>query len=308
MNETNLRSIDLNLLVILNVLIEEKHITNAANRLNISQSAMSKAFVRIKDTFDDPIFVRMPNGYELTDRAKKLDAPLKRILGEIQQVIGSQQFDPSTTKDEFIISMLDYAEMMVGSAFMQRAMDKAPNSIISIVARTSNMIEDLNNGNIDITFGSTPKNIPKNCIVEPLLDDKLVCVIDKLHPLANQQITLEDYLSYPHAIQHTGLGVLLVDIALAKIGHKRNVMKHSPNFVASLMSLKNTSMILSLPEAAIIPLIDTAEIFVHDLPFDIQPMTLSMIWHKRNKENTSHKWFREQFKSVINDIRLSRLN
>lgn len=305
MNESNLRTIDLNLLVILDVLLEEKHITNAAKKMNISQSAMSKAFVRIRTTFQDPILIRMPNGYELTDRANELIVPVRHILGEIQHVIGPKKFDPLTTEDEFIVSMLDYAEMMVGSAFMQSVIDKAPKSKISIAARTPNMIDDLASGAIDITFGLTPTEVPKNCVVEPLLIDQLVCVIDKQHPLAKKKITLEDYLEYPHAIQITGFGVLLVDTALSRIGHRRHVAKESPNFVASIMSLRKTNMILSLPKAAVTPLLGAAELVVHELPFDMQPMTLSMIWHKRNTKNASHKWFREMFKSVIRDIQNS---
>jgi DNA-binding transcriptional LysR family regulator len=302
MNESNLRTIDLNLLVILDVLLEEKHITNAAKRMNISQSAMSKAFLRIRATFDDPILIRMPNGYELTDRANELIVPVKQILREIHQVIGPKKFDPLITEDEFTVSMLDYAEMMVGSAFMQSVIEKAPKSKISIVARTPNMIDDLANGAIDITFGLTPTENPKNCVVESLLVDQLVCVVDEQHPLAKEKITLEAYLQYPHAIQTTGFGVLLADKALSKIGHRRHVAKESPNFVASILSLRNTNMILSLPQAAVTPLMGAAKLVVHELPFNILPMTLSMIWHKRNTENASHKWFREMFKNVVRDI------
>ena len=201
------------------------------------------------------------------------------------------EFDPSQTNDEFVISALDYAEILVGSCFMQRVNKKAPNSKITIVGRNPNTIKELINGSIDITLGAAPRQIPENCHSSLILNGKLVCVVDKNHPLANETITLEKYLAYPHAILHSGFAKLPVDEALAKLGHKRVVAKESPNFVASVMSLRKTSMILSLPEIAVTSLLDVSGLVMHDLPFDVPPLKISMIWHKRNETNPSHRWF-----------------
>ena len=306
MSEWNLRKVDLNLLVALNAVLEEKHITNAAARLNISQSAMSKTLVRIKETFKDPILVRMPNGYELTNRATALKIPVQQILNDVRDVIDTPQFDPATTENEFIISVLDYAEIMVGSSFMNRIIQQAPNSRISVVARRPHVIEDLINGHIDITFGAVPNNLPKDCVVEKLFDGKMVCVVGKEHPLANKKMTLDDYLAYPHAILHAGLydglEVVPVDVALAKLGRKRKVIKKSPNFIASIFSLRTTPMILGLPRITVLPLLDAAGLVMHELPFDVPPTKFSLIWHKRNKDDPSHTWFREELKAVIKDV------
>ena len=103
MSHLHVKDIDLNLLVDLDVLLEERHITRSAARLNITQSAMSRRLNRLRETFDDSLVVSTPNGYEVTSRGKQLIGPVKEILYQIQSTLSEPTFDPKTAGGEFKI-------------------------------------------------------------------------------------------------------------------------------------------------------------------------------------------------------------
>lgn len=299
MSNRNLKSVDLNLLLVLNALIEERHITRASEKLNISQSAMSKSLTRVRDTFDDPILVRMPNGYELSDRSKKMREPLSQILSDIEELLSTKKFDPLTSTRKFTISALDYAELMVGYKLMERIQSQSPLSTIEFVPRTANSFNELVNGSVDIILSIHRGNVPSSIIAESVIQDEMVCVIDKTHPLANKEITLDDFLEYPHSILHTGSDELIVDKVLSSLNKKRKVLKISPSFVASVTSIKDTNMILTVPTCMVYPAMRLVDLEIHKVPFELPKLEFSMYWHKRNEDRRAHKWYRNQFKQVI---------
>lgn len=302
MNNKNLRSLDLNLLVVLDVLLEEKHITRSAERLNITQSAMSKSFFRLKEMFDDPILDRVSGEYELTVRGTRLVQPVKEALNDIQGIINSIQFDPKTTKRTFVISTLDYAELIVSDKFMKLLGQEAPNSKITFMSRTQYAFDHLVKGICDVVFVAKPKQYPEDIVVEEVYKDRLVCIVDKEHPLAKKPITLDDFLSFPHCILKTDFDEPMVDIALAAINKTRKITKESPNFVASITSLKGTNMIICVPESAARAARNLAGFVINDMPFEVPELTLCLMWHKRNKDRPGHLWFREQLKTAFKDI------
>lgn len=302
MNDKNLRSVDLNLLVVLDVLLEEKHITKAAERLNITQSAMSKSFARIKEMFDDPILDRVAGGYELTVRAARLVNPVKDTLTDIQEIINSISFEPKTTKRTFIINTLDHIELIVSDKYMKLLEEESPNSKIIFMSRNSYAFDHLIKGNCDVILAAKPNHCPADVVIEELYKDRLVCIVDKEHPLANKPISLDDFLSFPHCILKTDFDDPMVDIALAKINKSRRITKESPHFVASITSLKGTNMIISVPEASAQAADKLVDFVTNELPFEVPELSMCMMWHKRNQDRTGHIWFREQLKSSFQTI------
>lgn len=299
MNKRNLRAVDLNLLVVLDSLIQEKHITNAAKKLNITQSALSKMLSRIRDMFNDPILIRMQNGYELTDRAEKLAEPIRKILQDIDEVIAPINFDPSTTEQWFSIGTLDFGEVIAGYEFMQQICEKAPSSKIRFIPRTMLSNSQLFDGAVDMLFRVRPNEIPHNCVAETIIKDKMVCIVDSKHPTAGTKLTLDDYLNFPHSALHVGIDEPIIDRTLEKVGKKRKTLKQSSNFVALAFSILNTPMILTVPNSAAQTLKQFLDVSVHDLPFETPPLDMVMIWHKRNQNRPDHKWFRNEFKRAF---------
>ncbi len=303
MQQVNLNNIDLNLLVALDVLLDECHVTKSADRLDISQPAMSRTLARLRKTFDDPLLVRVPNGYERTARAEDLIEPLKEALDQVRQTFAKPSFDPSTATDVFRISTLDYAEVVVLPTFMDLVTRKAPYSQIEIVRRGFFSLDEVLDGRADISFGVIPSSVPKHCVVQPLFEDSYVCVMRKNHPLAKTEFTMDEYLEYPHSIVQTGVGSgSHVDDVLRRSGCNRRIAKCSPYFIGSLLSIGNTDLIETLPKRMVEPLLRAGNLVMRDLPFPVEPVTLSQIWHARNSNNISHRWFRHQISLAAQSV------
>ena len=300
MSEVDLRKIDLNLLVALDVLLDECHITNSAHRLNLSQPAMSRTLARLREAFDDPILVRVPNGYNRTERARALAEPLKAVLDQIRYTLAEPVFDPKSYSGEFRICTLDYGEVVVVPRFMKVISEKAPNAKIVIVHRPIYAIAEMLEGTADIILGSMFPSTPKHCMKQHLYDDIFVCVMHKDHPLAEQELTMEDYVEYPHSIIHTGERPgTQVDDALEKEGLTRRVAKQSPHFFASLMSLGDTNIIQTVPERLAKVMQDSNNLIIKSLPFDIDPIRVGQVWHSRDNLNPMHQWFRTQLEQSV---------
>ncbi len=299
MSEVDLNRIDLNLLVALDVLLEEQHVSKSAIRLGLSQPAMSRTLSRLRDAFDDPLIVRAQGGYAPTARAEALAANLKVALSEVRGVFADPEFEPATANDTFRLSTLDYSELVVFPELFSRIRAAAPEVQIEVLQRTIFSIEEILDGIADISIGLMPASLPKHCVTEPLLKDDYVCVMHKNHPIANDQLTLGNYLKHPHSIIHTGKAPgSYVDDSLAELGHERRIVKRSPHFVASLFSIGKSDLLQTVPRRLAIPLLASADLVMHDLPFKLRPMVLSQMWHARNNNNATHRWLREQVRQA----------
>ncbi len=295
MSKVDLRRVDLNLLVALEVLLEECHITNSANRLNLSQPAMSRTLSRLRMAFDDPLLIRVPNGYERTERAENLAERLKGTLSQIRLTFARPTFDPTTASGVFKIGALDYAELVVLPAFMRTVTDNAPNMQIEIVRKDFYSIDEVLDGSADLSIGIVPDTAPKHCMVQKLFNDDYVCAMHKDHPLANSELTMDGYLEYPHATIHTGPSHgSVIDDTLEQLGHKRFIAKRSPHFITSLMTLEESNLMQSTAKRSALALQKAADLVVKELPFPMKPVTISQTWHARHNHNPSHIWFREQ--------------
>ncbi len=299
MSEVDLNRVDLNLLVALDVLLKERHITNSANRLNLSQPAMSRTLARLRETFDDPLLIRVPNGYERTVYADILAETLKETLGQIHQTFASPTFDPATATGVFTISTFDYADTVVIPKFVAALRREAPGMRIDTIRRSVLSLDEVLNGTSDISIGMAPKTAPKHVAHDKLYEDRYVCVMDKKHPLASVPLTLEAYLEYPHSIIHGGVTPgSIIDGILNKMGRQRIVARRSPNFLASIFSMRDTDLLHAVPQRLVEPLLKTAGLVMHELPFPMEPFQVEQIWHTRHCHNQSHKWFREQLTMV----------
>ena len=296
MSKKHVEDIDLNLLIALDVLLSERHITNAAIRLKISQPAMSRTLTRLRDTFGDPLLVRTSAGYVATARAENLVDPVKDILRQIQGTLTTPTYDPATEMGEFRVSTLGYGEVVVIPGFMEAISKETPNVEIVIVNRSVYSVDEILEGKADILFGARLPDVSKACIIQPLYEDKFVCVMSDCHPLAKGKLTLEGYLNYPHSIIHTGERAgSHIDDLLEKLGHKRKILKRSPHWTASLMSLATTELLQTVPERMARSLANTGGLVVKELPIDLAPSKFELMWHSRFNDDPRHKWFRDKF-------------
>ncbi len=299
MSEINLRALDLNLLVALDVLLEERHVSNSAERLNLTQSAMSHIFSRLRATFDDELLVRGQLGYEKTARAMAIESPLKEVLRHVKAVFQETSFQPETYEGTFNICTMGYGESIVIPQLMEVLSKEAPRSEIKIHQRTNETYEKILSKDIDVLFGAHFGQVKKNYCRQYLFEDRYVCVMHHTHPLADVEMTVEGFLKYPHSVIHPGIFTdNPIDIYLIEQGLERKVSKVGSNFFASILALKDSSLLQSMPKRMAATVIDAYGLVERELPFPVKSFQFGQVWHAKHDNYPAHKWFRGKIAQV----------
>ncbi len=192
----DLRRIDLNLLVILDALLSEQHVTRAAERLHLSQPAVSHALARLRDLLGDPLLVRAGASLVPTPQALELMAPLAEALAQVQSLLAPNTFDPATARRTFRLAMSDYGAAIVLPGLIRTLRREAPGIDLQIShASREGMLEGVLNGDIDVAAGVFPE-MPNELRSTPLFEEHYVCLVDRNSlPADGACSTLPTYLS-----------------------------------------------------------------------------------------------------------------
>lgn len=213
---------DLNLLVTLHALLEERHVTRAAKRCFFSQSAMSRALERLRETFHDELLIRSGRGYERTARGERLLRELEQVLPRIEAMVQGERFDPVQTRERFRISMTDYASVVLLPRLTQRLRHAAPRAKLDIVAHHDYVFEDVESGKIDLAMevAASASGLESQVIFE----EDFVCLQCASQPRRRKRLDLSEYLKRAHVIVNVRAGQqTLVDRPLADLGLRRQV-------------------------------------------------------------------------------------
>ncbi|MGL4828137.1 MAG: LysR family transcriptional regulator, partial [Vibrio sp.] len=278
--EINLRSIDLNLLTILEKLLIHKHISQAAQALNMSQPAVSRALMRLREQFGDPLLVKVKNEYRLTVKGERIYNELERSLNTIRHMLVDDKFDPMLYSGVFTIGALDFEMMMIVPKLLARFQQRAPNLKLQIVPYNAFMpLHDYLEKVADLLLYSTDES-PTNVFKQRLFNDNYAVVMCRNHPLANQPMTLESYCQSRHVIiSGNGLGKTDMDHELKKLNYQREVVASLPHFSMVPELLINTDLIATLPRRLVTHLGRRYEITVADLPFYTADFRVEQFWH-----------------------------
>ncbi|MCO4790310.1 LysR family transcriptional regulator, partial [Vibrio cholerae] len=265
--EINLRSIDLNLLTILEKLLIYKHISQAAQALNMSQPAVSRSLMRLREQFGDPLLVKVKNEYRLTSRGERLRGELESSLNTIRHMLVEETFDPLHYSGVFTIGALDFEMMMIVPKLLARFQQRAPNLKLQIVAYNAYMpLHDYLEQVADLLLYSTDES-PTNVFKQRLFSDNYAVVMCRQHPFANSSITLDRYCQSRHVIiSGNGLGKTDMDHELKRLNQEREVVVSLPHFSMVPELLMNTDLIATLPKRLVTHLGGRYEIAVAELP------------------------------------------
>lgn len=197
MNLRALSRIDLNLLVSLQVLLEERSVTRAAERLFVTQPAMSRVLQRLRNQFDDPLFTRKGNELVLSPKAKELQSLLPSVLGDIESLVIPGEFDPATYSGEIKIAVPEFLAIKIIPKLMSVLAEKAPNLSLAITGEVGELGIELGEGTIDFAI-DIEKRYPKEIKSWPVGGFNPAICMRAGHPLAeNETITLDEMLAYP---------------------------------------------------------------------------------------------------------------
>lgn len=300
--DINLRSIDLNLLTILEKLLIHKHISQAAQALNMSQPAVSRALMRLREQFDDPLLVKVKNEYRLTSKGERLRGELESSLNTIRHMLVEETFDPLHYSGVFTIGALDFEMMMIVPKLLARFQQRAPNLKLQIVAYNAYMpLHDYLEQVADLLLYSTDES-PTNVFKQRLFSDNYAVVMYRQHPFANSPMTLERYCQSRHVIiSGNGLGKTDMDHELKRLNQEREVVASLPHFSMVPELLMNTDLIATLPKRLVTHLGGRYEIAVADLPFRTADFRVEQFWHLIHHHSPIHQWVRQEIKALVDE-------
>lgn len=295
--KTDIRTLDLNLLKTLDALLDERSVTRAAQRLSLTQPAVSGMLVRLREYFDDPLFTRAPHGMVPTLRAQQLAVSVKQILSDIDALLKPAQFDPQTAALTFTVAATDYALKAVIVPFIAALRMRAPGIRVRVVpVEPERLTTQFEQGKIDLAL-LTPDSTPGDLHSRALYDETYVCILRADHPEANNALTLDSFCKLEHAlVSYEGESFWgVTDDALADIGRKRQIGLSVSSFLVLPDVLAISDMIAVVPAR----LAHTdARIQVLPPPLPIKGFTKSMAWHERTHRDPAQQWLR----NVVHEI------
>ncbi|MEE4216813.1 MAG: LysR family transcriptional regulator [Xanthomonadales bacterium] len=310
----NLKSIDLNLLVYLDVLLLKRNVTRSAETLGISQPAMSNALQRMRRLFNDPLLVRTSNGMTPTERAEQLQPLVREIVASVEKAVESgQTFDAATANRVFRISVSDYGESTLIPHLLRRMRSESPNITLDILTPSDVSYTDLEHGNVDLVinrFDALPESLHQRTIWR----DSFSCLVSHHNPIRDR-FDLESYLEASHVwVSKTGMGIGVgvepgadqklgwVDDALAKLGKKRRIRVFTRHYQAAMLLAALRDLVITVPGKAASLVKDDPNIIILPPPFDIPEIELQMAWSPLLQHNPAHRWFRGLIAEVASEM------
>jgi len=291
----NLRQFDLNLLVALDVLLQERNVTRAAERLFLSQPAMSGMLSRLRHAFGDELLVRVGRKLEPTDFAAGIAARVHECVVGLEDLLeDTRPFLPESDRRAFRIGASDYAALLLFGPIVKTLVEVAPHMSAHFLRLDVTASERLNAGEID--FAIFPAEIDPALPSEPLFNDTWVCAAWNRHPTLGENLTIEEFLKHPHMsfnISDPG-HVSVADEFLARDGHERNIVASTESFTAAPFLLQGTTLLTIVPRRLGERMQQAAEIRLLELPFEVPPLHEKLVWNPRFTSSPGHVWMREQ--------------
>lgn len=290
----NLRGIDLNLLVVLEALLAERHVSRAATRLNMSQPAVSHALGRLRLLFDDPLLIRRDGQLVASAKALAMVPALTEALRQVREVLGPGGFDPATEKRTFRLAMSDYGSAVILPDLLKMLRRDAPGIDLAITQSSREaMLGLVLDGECDLALGVFP-NLPERVEAERLFVERFACLADREGMGRHDRLDLKAYLSRPHMlVAMKDEANTEIDMALRGIGHVRRIAVTLPHWGNAPRLIRGTDLVLTVARRALALHEDDPALAMFEPPFSIPPFPFVQIWHERRSADPAHRWLRE---------------
>lgn len=291
-SHAHLARIDLNLLLAFDALYTERNVTRAARRIGVTQSAMSHMLRRLRELFDDELFLKGPLGMTPTAHAELLSGPVGRAMGELSHALLLRpRFEAGTAKRSFILVASDYIQLVLLPPLLERLRKEAPGVRLQVRAYSEEVGAHLASGAADLLLSALP--VAGALQQRRLFSEQFVCVLHADHPWAQGPLTQEQYVSLQHIlVSPQGFGPTWVDPVLQREGLRRDIVVSVPSYLIAPMLLTNSNLIVTLAARvasrlrAIVPLRELTP------PLPIPGFTISAYWHERFDPDPAHAWLR----------------
>jgi DNA-binding transcriptional LysR family regulator len=305
MKSIELARIDLNLLVAFEALFEEHSVTAAAQRLYLGQPAMSAALGRLRTLFDDPLFVRVGREMQPTTKAVAIAPDISVALDRVRQTIQSSQgFEPASDRRKFAIGSADYTSFMLLPQFSAYCQQVAPNINLRTIEFTKDEVGTLlEKGIIHLAIGVFP-DPPRQTICVPLFQEQFVGIARKDHPaLIEGSMSLTDFISLSHVLytsRRDDIGE--IDLVLAESDLQRRVAITVPHLLVLPSIVAATDLIAAIPSHMARYLTNLSEIELFELPIEVHPWTISLLWSQLSDRDPGCSWLRKTLEELCRKI------
>ncbi len=297
-----LSQIDTNLLVALDVLLQERHVTRSAQRLGVTQSAMSQTLGRLRETLDDPLLVRSGSRMVPTPRAEAMRGPLRAALQALDHVLtGSTDFSPATDARRFKLACLDIYSPSILPPLLANLAQTGPGLSIDVLdLKMDDIWDQMRQGTVEVALMG-PRPIPSDIQVQALFEDRVVSMVRQDHPILKTKMSAADYVRWPHVVfRITGRGQHPIDIRLQELGLERRIVGRLPYFLAAPATVAQSDLIVTFPRSVALNFAAQRwPLTLFEPPLGA-PMnfTVSMVWPGYLDAEPGLQWLRHQLQTI----------
>ncbi len=290
---SNLRRLDLNLLVTLDVLLSEHNVTRAAQRLNFSQPSVSVHLAKLRDVFGDPLLLPGPRGMQPTARADALRDPLHQALEALERAVSpASPFDPAEASHTWRVAATDYSESAILLPALAGLRSAAPGARLAVLeAVPPRIAKQAEQGEIDLAFHLS-EEAPPGLHCRALFSERYVLAGRAGHPRLKRRPTLAQFCELDHVIVSPDGGGFrgVTDQALSQAGLARRVVLSVPHFLFVRSVLESTDLVAMLPSRLVS---GTTTLQVVEPPVEVPGFEMAMLWHERSHRDPAHQWLRD---------------
>lgn len=285
--------VDLNLLRVLDAVLEQGSVSQAARRLGMSQSAVSHALARLRSAVGDELVIRSGNRMRATARGEALRERVRGALQALDAALQPVSFVPGQAQRTFRLGMVDYASLLMLPVLAARLSQQAPGVQIRVPPTEGGLVDALVQDRIDLALGVFGDEIDRSDLfAQTLWDDHLVCVLRVGHP-ALSCWGLASFLDLLHLqISPGGRPGGPLDDRLAALGHQRRVLIAAPHFLALPFAVASSDVVSTIPSRIAARLAPALGLAIVPVPLDVSGFSIQVLWHRRSLDDAGHQWLR----------------
>ena len=293
----NISKIDLNLLVLFHVLIKERSLSKAADKLNMSQPAASNALNRLRNQLGDPLFVRAGRGLSPTPKALTLIEPIAKGLQILEEGIAPEiDFEPLTSQRTFNICFSDYGDLLLMPDLLSLLSVEAPSIKIKSHNFRENSIDRLHDGSIDLLYSQL--NFDDNKIKrETIFNESILVIVSANHSTIKKEITMENYLRFPHVIS-SDANVTRIDSELKKRGFERKIVAEVSGYLPAFPIVAADEFISTPPARLVEKYASNFNLKYFKPPFTPMSIPVHQYWSKSFDNDLGLNWLRTLVKTI----------
>ncbi|MBN3751411.1 LysR family transcriptional regulator [Paraburkholderia sp. Tr-20389] len=283
---------DLKLLQLFDLLYDMRSVTRVAEQLGQSQPTISIWLGRLRETLQDPLFIRTPGGMAPTPQADALIGPCREILESLRRFVAWEiEFDPSTAQRRFRICMTDASHITLLPRLLAHVRAQAPGIRLDAARIDGNTERALESGEADLAIGYVPW-LSGGIYQQQLYQQDWVCLTNRHHAKIRARLSLKQYRSEGHVVIESGTGAQLLEQALARERVERDVVLQLPGFLGLGTIVQTTDLIATLPRHIGETLAQASDLAVHACPVPVEGFAVRQHWHARYHHEAGNRWLR----------------